>query len=292
MFDIQTYKDSLAIRNYQPASLKKNVQLANLFLDWVGDISTIDTVKVQDYLIHLLDKGRAVKTVRNHMSAIKVLCDFLAARGYISDNPVHGIKSLQLPQEIPVCLTDSEVKTAYKVAKREHMFCEVTLALNTGLRMAEMRRLKWTDVDLHRKQLIVKIAKGKRPRTVPLNKLSITSLISQKMRFGHMDYVFPGGKGGPYRRNIWDMNIQRGLNWWEKKSLRPLQKAISTLSELPPGRTGRGWHALRHTFATRAILADIDVVKLRDWMGHRKIDTTLKYVHVARHYDPDIELVT
>jgi len=70
-----------------------------------------------------------------------------------------------------------------------------------------------------------------------------------------------------------------------------MQSEIPALQKLPEGRTGRGWHALRHTFATRAARAGIDMFKLKNWMGHRKIETTLRYVHVAQKYDADIERI-
>ena len=221
----------------------------------------------------------------------RFFCDFLTSRGLLDENPVLKIPSMDMPEDIPVCLTDDEVLQAYAIAEREQMLCEVVIALNTGLRMAELRRLEWKDVDLKRKQLIVRIAKGKRPRTVPLNQMSRTQLAEQQLRYGHLVYVFPGGETGGHIKSHWCTPTMRSVSWWSKRSIKCLQDEIQTLKDLPKGRTGRGWHALRHTFATRAIKADIDVVTLKDWMGHRKVETTLRYVHVARHYDERIELI-
>lgn len=289
---IDEYCDSLAIRNYQPASLYRNIRLASRFLDTVDDVASINTQIVEAYLVEQLHNGRSIKTVKNHRSAIKVFCDFLTTRGILRDNPVLRIPSMEMPEEIPVCLTDAEVQKAYVMAKREDMLCEVTLALNTGLRLQELRRLMWIDVDTERMQLTVKKAKGKRPRTVPLNHLVREQLHKQSKRYGHLQYVFPGGEVGGHVKGHWNQPAMRGVSWWTKRSVKKLQKGLETLRVLPVGRTGRGWHVFRHTFATKCIRADIDVVKLRDWMGHRKIETTLRYIHVARHYDPDIEKLT
>lgn len=288
---ISNFRDCLAIRNYQPATLKKNVLIARKFLLWVGDVQCIDTVRVEDYLIHLLSNGRSIKTAKNHLSAIKVFCDYLANRSYITDNPARNVKSLDAPKVLPVCLTDDEYIKIFKVAAKHHFLCEVTVALNTGLRLEELRALKWADVDLQRKQLIVCKSKGKRPRTIPLNKITRSRLKLQQDRFGYLNYVFPGGRGGTHNGGIWSVPKPRGLNWWQKTSVKIMQKHLVTLQELPVGRTGRGWHALRHTFATRCIKADIDIVKLKDWMGHQQLDTTLQYIHVARHYDEAIESI-
>jgi len=281
----------LAIRNYQPATLKKNILIANKFMAWIEDVHTINTVTVEDYLIHLLRSGRTIKTTKNHLSVIKGFCDFLCNRGFIDDNPAHGVKTLDPPRVLPVCLTDDEVDTAYKVGNQHCFLCEVTLAINTGMRLDEMRMLKWADVDLERRQLVVRKSKSKRPRTIPLNRITRTRLRLQQDRYGYLGYVFPGGKGGYEGRNLWNVDKPRGLNWWQKTSVQLMQEKIKTLQELPRGRTGRGWHALRHTFATRCVKAEIDIIKIKDWMGHQQLDTTMQYIHVARHYDTAIESI-
>lgn len=287
---IKAYQSSLSIRNYQPASLCRNVQLASKFMLWIGDVDKITAATIEDYLIELKESGRAIKTIKNHRGALKVFCDFLACRGYLEDNPVLKIPSFEMPEEIPVCLTDDEIIQAYGIGQRYKMLCEVTLALNTGLRMEEMRQLLWHDIDLGNWQIIVRKAKGKRPRTVPLNEITRKQLVKQKNKYNQFRYVFPGAIGGGHIKSNWNKDIVRGASWWNKKSVKHLQ-ILTTLKELPARRTGRGWHALRHTFATRCIKAGIDVVTLRDWMGHRKIDTTMRYIHVARHYDKRIELL-
>jgi integrase len=212
-------------------------------------------------------------------------------RGILTNNPVLQVPSMELPEEVPVFITDEEIPTLMAIAIQEDMFCEVTLALNTGLRLEEMRRLEWQDIDLKHKQLIVTKSKSKRPRTVPLNRAVREALVTQKERYGHLVYVFPGGIGGVKGKGQWTLPKIRSENWWQKLSIRRMQEELPSLKKLPPGRTGRGWHALRHTFATRAVRADIDMFKLKDWMGHKQIDTTMRYVHVARNYDEDIELL-
>ncbi|GEM_PF-1620333 len=288
---IDDYRDCMAIRNYQPATLKKNLLIASKFLAWVENVQTVDTVTVEGYLIHLLRSGRTIKTTKNHLSAIKGFCDFLCNRGIIAENPTHGVKTLDPPRVLPVCLTDDEVDIAYDVAEKHCFLCEVTLAINTGMRLDEMRMLKWVDVDLERRQLIVRKSKSKRPRTIPLNYITRTRLRLQRDRYGHLGYVFPGGRGGYEGLSLWNVDKPRGLNWWQKTSVQLLQEKIKTLQELPRGRTGRGWHALRHTFATRCVKAEIDIIKIKDWMGHQQLDTTMQYIHVARHYDKAIEMI-
>lgn len=154
-----------------------------------------------------------------------------------------------------------------------------------------MRNLAWKDVDLEMKQIIVRESKGKRPRTVPLNQKALTALEEQKKLYGNLMYVFPGGKGGIGNTGKWTETQKRGWDWWKKTAFRNIKEKIPTLKNLKNGRTGRNWHALRHTFATKLARAGIDIFKLKDWLGHKKMETTMRYIHLARHYDPDIELI-
>jgi site-specific recombinase XerD len=52
---------------------------------------------------------------------------------------------------------------------------------------------------------------------------------------------------------------------------------------------GRGWHLLRHTFASRAVQAGVTIEKIGGWMGHSSAAATRIYAHLAESYDPDIE---
>lgn len=237
---LQSYRQSLAIRNYQPESLERNINLAACFLAHVTAIKLINAQAVEQYLFDLLQSGRSAKTVKNHRSAIKVFCDFLCVHDYLEDNPVFKVPSFELAEEIPVCLPDNEIILANEVAKRVGLLCEVTLALNTGLRMAEMMRLQWRDVDLERKQLTVRKSKSKRPRTVPLNAQICDVLDQQYQRYGHLDFVFPAGKPNDHRKSNWTQPCMRGKSWWQKRSIKPLQTELPTLRDMQPGRTGRG----------------------------------------------------
>lgn len=53
--------------------------------------------------------------------------------------------------------------------------------------------------------------------------------------------------------------------------------AIYDRAELPR----RGWHILRHTFGTHAALCSVNPWRLMMWMGHKRIDETMRYVHLA-----------
>ena len=54
------------------------------------------------------------------------------------------------------------------------------------------------------------------------------------------------------------------------------------------GLPERGWHSLRHTFGTHAALFGVNPWRLQAWMGHKRIDETMLYVHVAEAHQRDL----
>lgn len=80
---IEAYRDCMAIRNYQPAALKKNLLIANKFMAWIEDIHTIDTVTVEDYLIHLLRTGRTIKTTKPRTT-------YLQSKAFVTSFAISG----------------------------------------------------------------------------------------------------------------------------------------------------------------------------------------------------------
>ncbi len=51
----------------------------------------------------------------------------------------------------------------------------------------------------------------------------------------------------------------------------------------------RGWHLMRHTFASWLVQAGVPLAKLSAWLGHAQIQTTMRYAHLAPGHDADID---
>ena len=244
--------------------------------------------QIRCYLADLIDARRSPKTVRNHHAALSAFCGYLVGEEFMENNPCHSVALPPLEEQPPLCLDDAEYVMALAVARREGLFAEVALALGTGLRCGELRRLEWRDVELDRKALLVRKSKSKRPRTVWLNKLARLALRYQRRKLMACDcsHVFPGGRmwksGGPDHQ-------MRGENWWKRDALKPLQEAIPRFSKLPKGSTGRGWHLLRHTFASRLVRHGVSLYKVSKMLGHTSTKMTMRYAHLSGEFDPDIE---
>lgn len=152
----------------------------------------------------------------------------------------------------------------YAIAFVDHIRPLTLLALNTGLRRGELFNLGWADVDLPRAVLTVKGggAKSGQTRHIPLNAEALEVLRGWGEAEGR---VFPGAKGERLD------NI--------KKAWRGITKAA--------GLIDFRFHDLRHTFASKLVMAGVDLNTVRELLGHGDLTMTLRYAHLAPEHKAD-----
>ncbi len=137
----------------------------------------------------------------------------------------------------------------------------VITAMNTGLRRGELLGLTWKDVVLERGYLTVKAenAKSKKTRTVPLNNTVIDVLSDWKEQNPLSEYVFVSSEGKP----LTDVK-------------KPWMKLLSDAA-IEDFR----FHDLRHHFASKLVMAGVDLNTVRELLGHSDLKMTLRYAHLA-----------
>jgi integrase len=179
----------------------------------------------------------------------------------LSRNPVSGVTFFAESNRTRF-LNDEELTRLRNVLSPE-AWSWVALAVETGLRQEEQFSLRWDQVDLENAVLTLPLPKGGRTRHVPLSEGAKTILRS----FGSFDsspYVFPSVRDSlkPLSPHSFLRNVYRPA----------LRKA---------GIQGANWHTLRHTAASRRIMAGVDVVSVKEILGHRDIETTMRYAHLS-----------
>tara|TARA_E500000305_G_C4019821_1_gene237978 strand:+ start:237 stop:1487 length:1251 start_codon:yes stop_codon:yes gene_type:complete len=137
----------------------------------------------------------------------------------------------------------------------------VLLSLNTGLRQGEVFDIQWNDIDFSVSQLKIRgeTAKANKTRYLPLNDEALDVLKRWRITSASDGHVFPSKKGG--RMN----NVRKS---WS-----------ALLTEA--GITDFRWHDMRHDFASKLVMAGVDLNTIRELLGHSDIKMTLRYSHLA-----------
>lgn len=144
----------------------------------------------------------------------------------------------------------------------DHLKPLVLISLNTGMRRGEVFNLQWSDINFVGKVLTVEgeTSKSGQTRHIPINREALEVLEGWRdQQSRETGYVFPG-KDGNRLDNV-------------KKSWDGLLK----LAQIE----GFRWHDLRHTFASRLVMAGVPLNTVRELLGHSDIAMTLRYAHLA-----------
>lgn len=178
-------------------------------------------------------------------------------------------KAIQMPpikkeKKLPVVLSRQECKELFKApANLKHRFL-LAFAYGGGLRMNELRLIKISDVDLHRRQVHIRHGKGRKQRCVTLSKLLCDKLPQYLSKVKPELYLFEGLTPG---QPMGQRSIQYIIS--EAMPKTSIQKQVSM-------------HTLRHSFATHLLEDGVDIHTIQHLLGHADLIQTLVYLHVAQ----------
>lgn len=178
-------------------------------------------------------------------------------------------KALQMPvikknNTLPTVLSKEECRELFKASRSfKHRFL-LAFAYAGGLRMNELRHLKISDIDFHRKQIHIRQGKGKKDRYVILSDFIAQKLPQYLSEIKPQVYLFEGLTPSYV---MGERSIQYVINEALKKT--NIKKEVSM-------------HTLRHSFATHLLEDGVDIYSIQRLLGHSDIRTTIVYLHVAQ----------
>lgn len=239
--------------------------LSHLALHYQCSPEVLDMEQVEEYLYHLKKM--------NHTPSESFFKHTVYGLRYVYRMLNMKDKHISLPaiarqNKLPVVMSPHEVKVMLKTPKYlKHRLILATL-YDCGLRCFELRNVQLTDVDFNRMMLHVRQGKGRKDRYVPMSKHLIRGLQTYISADGPVTWLFNGlpdedGKPTAYS--------QRGIQWivLQTKKEAGLEKPITT-------------HTFRHSYATHLLENGLDLVSIKELLGHSQIETTMLYLHVAK----------
>ena len=136
-----------------------------------------------------------------------------------------------------------------------------------GLRSYELCNLLQSDVDFTRNSLFIRKQKGKTDRYVPLNRMLIRGLKKYLKTESPVKYLF---NSQVTKDGLWQPITVRAIQWIIKES----RSKVSTKKKFTA-------HTLRHSYATHLLEDGLNIISLKELLGHAHIETTMVYLHVA-----------
>ena len=299
---VNRFLDHLVTRGFSPATVRAYAfDLAN-FLGFLGDrVLIVEAVRAVD-LFGYLDwqreqhAGVAASTMNRRVSTVRSWCEFLVTIEELGENPVPrsrrssglrmvrrgmlghvarpdrsgaaGGRLVSQPSRLPESLDPDDVGV-FLADLNTHRDRAVVLAMVLGgLRSAEVRGLRLADVDMGMRRVRI-IGKGNRERLVPIDRAFFDEVAA------YLRVERPTGCRTPEC-----FVVLRGPTTGAALTEAGMRKVFRVHRERT-GATRVRPHRLRHTYATELAAAGIDLMVLRDLMGHVSPETTAKYVHLA-----------
>lgn len=239
-------------------SWRRDEQMYGNLLRLVGHV-TLDAITPLEVEEFQQRRSREVSpaTVNREAALLKHMFNMAERwRLYQGTNPVRLVKFL--PEDnLQFRTLGIEEEQRMLEASPPYLRELILFAINTGLRCGDLLTLKWEDVDIQEKRLSIIMGKTRRPLDVPLNETAM-EILAAKQAVKHGPFVF-------YNPTTGDRFYDLKLGF----------KAIIKRA----GLTGITWHTLRHTFASRLTRSGVDLVTVKELLGHATINTTMRYAH-------------
>jgi len=186
--------------------------------------------------------------------------------GKCTQNPARLVRRMREHNERVRFLSDDEetrLRDAIRAECPEHM-PDLDIALHTGMRKSEQFGLTWADVDLEARRVSLKRTKNGSARHIPLNSVALAAFKVIAEKNSRKGNVFGPADGSH------PVLAHRG--WWDAV----LQKA---------GVEDFHWHDCRHHFASKAVMAGVDLRTLQQLLGHRTLQMVVRYSHLSQSHE-------
>ena len=258
--------------------IHKNNLLSDSELDQIEisdiDESFIKTIRISDIYAFLafcqINLGNSPKTRARKVSAIRMFFKFLSSQGIIEENPAQDLDSPNVRKSLPKYLTLEQSRDLLDAVDGqffERDYCIITFFLNCGIRLAELVSLNLTSIRPDNSVRI--IGKGNKERIIYLNDACVHALNR---------YLQVRPRDGLKDRNA--LFISRQKNRISRRNVQVIVKKY--LENAGIIEEGYSVHKLRHTAATLMYQhGNVDVLLLKEILGHENLSTTQIYTHVA-----------
>jgi site-specific recombinase XerD len=250
-------RDTLAYSKVHKAatSYRCDAGRIEVLLGWFREYPA-ESITAQDIEREFQKQEWSPATCNRYRALLSLTYRLAIRNGKLKENPARLVPH-RLEDNGRIRFLSAEEETALRnavEAKCPQRLPEFTLALSTGLRLSEQYGLLWENVSLPLRMLTIPRSKNGTMRHVPLNQAAVKTLETLRKLYPASELVCGGAKE-PRR--------------WFEPALKDAKVANFS------------WHCLRHTFASRLVMAGVDIRTVQELLGHKTIGMTVRYSHLA-----------
>ena len=234
-----------------------------------ADLARVDGAAVRAYLARLA-RDHERTTQGRALSALRTFFRWAMRVGEAAGDPAAAVRTPKAPKRLPRHLRPGEVEELLEAASgdepaasRDRALLELLYA--TGLRVAELVALDWSDVDL-KGRVLRALGKGGKERMVPFGRPAAEALRVWRERRASL----PDPEGVALFVNL------RGGRLTDRSVRRIVDDRVAATA----AARGVHPHTLRHTFATHLLERGADLRAIQELLGHASLATTQRYTHV------------
>jgi integrase/recombinase XerC len=270
------FKTALLGQNYSPKTLRAYRDDLKQFVQWVEE-NRVDwenprrftRADIEGFMSYLAGQQMTGVTRVRKLAAIRKFFTFLMENNIIAGNPANTVKGARREQKEPGILYKEQYKALlYEAADNVRDYAILMTFLQTGIRLSELVNLRVDDLDFEHRLLTVRQGKGKKDRQIPLVDEAVKALRNY-VRYRNTELILDD-ETFFLAKNGTSLNVSSVKYLVSKYVKRAgIRKKVSV-------------HTLRHTFGAHKADKQMGIATLQELMGHKKKETTLKYIHLAK----------
>lgn len=270
----QRMLDDMALRKLSSRTQDHYLRAVKNFTRFLGKSpDQADAEDLRRYQLHMVEAGVSNTTINATLTGLKFFFGSTLDRPEVMRRTHHVYQ----PRTLPEILSKEEVTRLLKATDSLKYKAAFSVAYGAGLRASEVVHLKVTDIDSKRMIIRVEQGKGQRDRHALLSP-ALLEILRAWWREGQAQRkMLPGG---------WLFPGQNPVNPLSTRQLNRAFHAACTAAKI----TKRVClHSLRHAFATHLLEQHEDIRIIQVLLGHKKIENTARYSHVAANLLRDVK---
>jgi integrase len=281
----ETYLEQMRLEKGRPKTLRTVRNCFNWLIKEIGN-RRIDEISPDEIEQAIYNEKYGLRSRRKYYGHLRGAFEKLKLRGKIDSNPFQTVRK---PPDDPVtteCFTDAEFECLYKTipnwtyeGRRQRAIS--LLAVDTGMRLGELRNLKQDAIDYEKMEVTVKEnitkqvkttfnIKNSKRRVVKVSQRALDGVVklvaeNKELRYEcakNTEFIFIDPQKGTV---IGEGTISKDHTKYRRIVL--------------PHRSKLNFHALRHSYGTAQANAGVPILEIMSNMGHSSVKVTERYIH-------------